>query len=295
MTRHALDLETLKAIDVHVHVEIDDEGHTALPQRFLDASAQYFKSGHRTPSIDAIADYYRSRNIAAVIFTVDTEPVTGHPPISNDAVADGAARHPDILIPFASIAPSRGQQGAEELERLIVDKGVRGVKFHPSLQNFAPNDGSADGLYAVLAKYRLPALFHTGQNGIGAGMPGGAGVKLRFSNPLYLDDVCADFPDMTVIMAHPSVPWQDEAITIATHKPNAYIDLSGWSPKYFPPQLVKAANAQLKRKVLFATDYPVLDTDRWITDFETLEIKDEVKPLIFKENAIRALRLNEEI
>lgn len=291
---HQLDLEGLKAIDVHVHVEIDDAGHTALPQKFLDASAKYFKSGDRTPSIDAIADYYRQRNIAAVIFTVDSEPVTGQRPIANDFVADGAARHPDILIPFASIAPSRGAQGVEELERLITEKGVRGVKFHPSIQGFLPNDGSADGLYAVLAKHRLPALFHTGQTGIGAGMPGGAGIKLAPSNPIYLDDVCADFPDMTVIMAHPSVPWQDEAISIATHKPNAYIDLSGWSPKYFPPQLVRAAGGMLRNKVLFATDYPVIDTDRWMTDFEALDLKDEVKPKIFKENAIRVLRLNEE-
>lgn len=293
MTASGLDLAALQAIDTHVHVEIDDEGHTALPQRFLDASAKYFKSGDRTPSIDSIAEYYRSRQMAAVIFTVDSEPVTGQVPISNDAVADGAARHPDVLIPFASIAPSRGQAGVEELERLIEDKGVRGLKFHPSLQRFAPNDGSADELYAVLAKHRLAAVFHTGQNGIGAGMPGGAGVKLRYSNPLYLDDVCADFPDLTVIMAHPSVPWQAEAITIATHKPNAYIDLSGWSPRYFPAELVQAAGRQLKHKVLFATDYPVLDADRWLADFETLDIKDEVKPLIFKENAIRALRLDE--
>ena len=289
----ALDLATLPAIDTHVHVEIDDDGHTALPQSFLDASAKYFKAGDRTPSIDAIAEYYRARDIAAVIFTVDSEPVTGQPPISNDVVADGAARHADILIPFASIAPARGRQGVKELERLITEKGVRGVKFHPSIQGFYPNDGSADDLYAVLAEHRLAAVFHTGQTGIGAGMPGGAGIKLAPSNPLYLDDVCADFPDLTVIMAHPSVPWQDEAISIATHKPNAYIALSGWSPKYFPPQLVRAANSMLRDKVLFATDYPVIDADRWIKDFATLEIKDEVRPKIFKENAIRVLRLDD--
>ena len=87
----------------------------------------------------------------------------------------------------------------------------------------------------------MPALFHTGQTGIGAGLPGGRGIKLRYSAPMLLDDVAADFPDLTIVMAHPSVPWQDEAISIATHKANVYIDLSGWSPKYFPPQLVRAA------------------------------------------------------
>ena len=99
------------------------------------------------------------------------------------------------------------------------------------------------------------------------------------------------FAALTVVMAHPSVPWVDQAISIATHKANVHIDLSGWSPKYFPPQLVKAANGLLKTKVLFGSDYPLLRPERWIADFELLDIKPEVKPLIMKENAIRALRL----
>ena len=88
----------------------------------------------------------------------------------------------------------------------------------------------------MIAEAKLPALFHTGQTGIGAGMPGGGGLRIKYSNPIHLDDVAADFPDMPIIMAHPSVPWQDEALSVAPHKPNVYIDLSGWSPKYFEPQ-----------------------------------------------------------
>ena len=128
-------------------------------------------------------------------------------------------------------------------------------------------------------------------SGIGAGLPGGRGIKLRFSDPMLLDDVAADFPHLTIVLAHPSVPWQDEAISIATHKANVYIDLSGWSPKYFPPQLVKAANTLLKTKVLFGSDYPLLRPGRWVRDFEALEIKDEVRPLILKDNAVRMLKL----
>jgi predicted TIM-barrel fold metal-dependent hydrolase len=273
-------------------VEVDDHGHTALPQSFLDWSAKYFKSGGpRTPTIDEIADRYRERKIAAVIFTVDVEKSMGQPRIPNEVVAQGAARNADILIPFASIDPARGAEGVKELERLIADHGVKGIKFHPSLQNFAPNDGSAYGLYEVLAAHKLPAVFHTGQTGIGAGMPGGGGVKLRYSDPMLLDDVAADFPDLPVILAHPSVPWQDQAISMATHKGNVYIDLSGWSPKYFPPALVKAANGALRGKVLFASDFPVIDTDRWLADFETLDIKPEVRPMILKDNAVRLLGL----
>ena len=134
---------------------------------------------------------------------------------------------------------------------------MRGFKFHPSLQGFSPDDRRYYPLYEVIEEAGLPAV-HTGQTGIGAGLPGGRGIKLRLSNPMLLDDVAADFPGMTVILAHPSVPWQDEAISIATHKANVYIDLSGWSPKYFPPQLVRAASSYLQDKMLFGTDYPLL-------------------------------------
>ena len=113
---------------------------------------------------------------------------------------------------------------------------------------------------------------------------------MKYSNPIHLDEVAADFPDMQVVMAHPSVPWQDEALSIAVHKPNVWIDLSGWSPKYFPPQLVRYANSLLKEKVLFGTDFPALTPERWLRDFDTLQIKDEVRPLILKDNARAAAR-----
>jgi predicted TIM-barrel fold metal-dependent hydrolase len=168
---------------------------------------------------------------------------------------------------------------------------VRGFKFHPSLQAFFPDDRLAYALYEVIAEHRLPAVFHTGQTAVGSGLRGGGGVLLKYSNPLHLDEVAADFPDMPVIMAHPSVPWQDEALSIALHKPNVWIDLSGWSPKYFPPQLVRYASSLLKRKVLFGTDFPALTPERWLRDFDTLDIKPEVRPLILKENARRLLGL----
>src|SRR5690606_30421070 len=132
-----------------------------------------------------------------------------------------------------------------------------------------------------------------GQTGVGAGAPGGLGVRLKYSNPIYLDDVAVDFPDMPIVIAHPSFPWQDEALAVATHKPNVYIDLSGWSPKYFPPNLVQYAHSLLKDRVLCGSDYPALRADRWIADFEKLPIKPEVRPLIMKENAIRLLGLRQ--
>ena len=146
-------------------------------------------------------------------------------------------------------------------------------------------------LYEVISQARLPALFHTGHSGIGSGLPGGGGIRLKFSNPMHVDDVAADFPEMPIVLAHPSFPWQDEALSIAMHKPEVYIDLSGWSPKYFPPQLVQYANTLLKDRVLFGSDYPLITPDRWLADFEQAGFKDEVRPLVLKENAARLLGL----
>jgi uncharacterized protein len=287
-----MDLDHLDAIDVHVHVEQDSHGCFALDQELLDASAKYFRADQdRTPTVEAIAEHYRSRRMAAVVFTVEAPAGTGHPALSSEEIADQAAAHADVLIPFGSVDPHAGKAAVVRARRLVEDHGVRGFKFHPSMQAFEPNDPRYYPLYEVLQELRVPALFHTGQTGIGAGLPGGRGIKLRYSAPMLLDDVAADFPELTIVLAHPSVPWQDEAISIATHKANVYIDLSGWSPKYFPPQLVRAANSLLKRKVLFGSDFPVITPDRWLTDFAGLEIKDDVRPLILKENAIRMLGL----
>jgi uncharacterized protein len=286
-----IDLQTIEAIDVHVHVAADLHGHKSMDDELLDAASKYFKGDPYHPTVPQIAEDYRGRNMAAVIFTVDTELATGHPALSNEEIAEAAAEHPDVLIPFGSIDPARGASGIRAARRLVEEHGVRGFKFHPSLQAFEPNDRRHYPLYAELESLGVPALFHTGQTGIGSGLPGGRGIKLRYSDPMLLDDVAADFPGLTIIMAHPSVPWQDAAIAVAQHKANVYIDLSGWSPKYFPPQLVRAANTLLKTKVLFGSDYPLLRPERWLKDFEALDIRDDVKPLIMKENAVRALGL----
>jgi predicted TIM-barrel fold metal-dependent hydrolase len=287
----SIDVDALTAIDTHVHVESDGHGHCSLDEELLAASAKYFKSGeNRTPSLAEIAEHYRERRIAAVVFTVDAHTATGHPALSSEAIVAEAAAHDDILIPFASVDPNDGSDAVARLRDLAA-AGAKGLKLHPSLQNFVPNDPAHYPLYETADELGIPLVVHTGQTGIGAGLPGGRGIKLRYSDPMLLDDVAADLPHLTVVLAHPSVPWQDSAISMATHKANVYIDLSGWSPKYFPPQLVRAANGLLKRKVLFGSDYPVISPDRWLADFAALDVKPEVRPLILKDNAIRVLGL----
>ncbi|ROO86134.1 hypothetical protein EDD29_3697 [Actinocorallia herbida] len=287
-----MNVADLTAIDFHVHVEQDAHGHFALDDELMEASSAYFKSAeHRTPTVDVIAAHYRERRMAAVIFTVDASTALRHPALSSEEIAEAAAQHPDVLIPFGSVDPHAGAKAVTRARGLVTDHGVRGFKFHPSLQGFAPNETAFYPLYEALQELGVPALFHTGQTGIGAGLPGGRGIKLGYSDPMLIDDVAADFPDLKIILAHPSVPWQDEAISIATHKANVHIDLSGWSPKYFPPRLVQAASRQLRHKVLFGSDFPLITPDRWLTDFAALDIKPDARPLILKDNAVRLLGL----
>ncbi|HUO66526.1 MAG TPA: amidohydrolase family protein [Gammaproteobacteria bacterium] len=286
-----MNLETLKAIDVHAHAEISIRDPQP-PSIFQAGAKKYFKHEHESaPTIPQIAAYYRERNMACVIFSVDGERARGIKPVSNEEVAELAAENSDVMIPFASIDPARGAEGVREARRLIEHYGVRGFKFHPQYQEFFPNDRSAYPLYEVIAEAELPALFHTGHSGMGTGLPGGGGIRLKYGNPMDVDDVAVDFPTMPIVLAHPSWPWQDEALSICLHKPQVYIDLSGWSPKYFPPQLIQYANTQLKKKVLFGTDYPLITPDRWLADFEKIDIRPEVRPLILKDNAIDLLKL----
>jgi predicted TIM-barrel fold metal-dependent hydrolase len=284
-----LDLKSLVAIDVHTHawksaLQVDDK-----PTEQQQAMGRYFRYQPQHQTVPEMAAMYRKLKMGFVVFTVDSpkEPRK----ISNEEIAELAHQHSDVAIPFASIDPHRGEEGVRAARRLIKDYGVKGFKFHPTVQEFFPNDRLAYPLYEVIAEAKLPALFHTGQTGVGAGTPGGGGLRLKYSNPLTLDDVAADFPDMPIILAHPSFPWQEEALSVATHKPQVYIDLSGWSPRYFPPILVQYANTLLKDKILFGSDYPVLSPEKWVEEFDKLPIKPEVRPKIMKENAARLLQL----
>lgn len=285
-----MDIDSLIAIDVHTHAEVSARDPQP-PTAFQEAAKKYFRHDHAQPTIPEVAAYYRERKIACVIFPVDGEHARGERPVPNEEVAELAHENGDIMIPFASIDPARGRAGIREARRLIDDFGIRGFKFHPQYQEYHANDPSAYPLYEVIAEAGLPALFHTGHSGMGTGMPGGGGIRLKYGNPMDVDDVAVDFPDMPIILAHPSWPWQDEALSICLHKPQVYIDLSGWSPKYFPPQLVQYANTQLKHKILFGTDYPLITPDRWLADFAKIDIRDEVRPLILKENAKALLKL----
>ncbi len=279
----------MKAIDIHVHFS------TAEGRRksgfYGDALETYFKTTLEVLSEDEMAKVYRDLDIMGVLLPTDDETVSGIPPISHAYVADMVQRYPETFIGFAGVDPWKGKAAINELERAVKEYGLRGAKFQQAAQAFFPNDHRFYPLWEKCTELGIVVLFHCGTTGLGAGMPGGLGIKLKYVDPLPIDDVAADFPDLTIICAHPAWPWTDVSIAMAIHKANVYVDLSGWSPKYFPPQLVRDINSRLQNKALFGTDYPFIKPDRWLRDFYTLELKPGVREKIMLENAKRVLKM----
>jgi predicted TIM-barrel fold metal-dependent hydrolase len=258
---------------------------------FEDASAKYFKAGKR-PTIPETIAYYRERKIGLVMFTVDSEFEIGARRIANEEVADAARENADIMMAFASIDPHKGKMGVREARRLLKDGVIRGFKFHPTLQGFFPNDRMAYPLYEVIAEHKLPAIFHSGHSGMGTGMPGGGGLRLKYSNPIHLDDVAADFPDMKIIIAHTvlavagrgvvGVPAQAQRL----HRP-VWLVAEIFSSAARAVRQHAAQDAHVVRVGLSTDHAGPLDQG-----FREAGFKPEVHDLILKQNAIRALGLD---
>ena len=279
----------MRAIDMHVHIP----RQPGLPDMVVEESLRrYFRLNDPPKLAEELYTRYKEWDILGVVFSVDAETVTGDSPDTNDYVAELVNAHPEQFIGFATVDPWKEDRAVEELERAVTELGLKGLKLHPIHQAFFPGDTRFYPLYEKCVELGIPALFHSGFAAAGIGMPGGGGMKLKYAAPIpHIDDVAADFPGLTVIMAHPAWPWVEEQIAVALHKPNVYIDLSGWAPRYIPPQLIHEANTRLQDKVLFGSDFPYLPPDRWLSGFEQLEIRDEVRPKILLENAKRVLGL----
>jgi len=279
----------MRAIDMHVHPGtkeylVDSGG------KYIADALDYFHRHDAIVSMEEMVAYYRRIDIKAVLLAWDAETATGLPPVTNDYVAKAVRDYPDVFIGFASVDPWKGRLAVAELERAVTELGLKGLKLHPIVQAFYLNDRRFYPLWETCSALKIPLLVHTGTTGVGAGVRGGNGLKLKYAQPIpYIDDIAADFPDLTIIGAHPSWPWQEEMLAIAVHKTNVYIDLSGWSPKYFSPSLIKYTNTILQDRVLFGSDYPFLSPERWISDFEKVGFKPEIWDKILLENAKRLL------
>jgi predicted TIM-barrel fold metal-dependent hydrolase len=279
----------VKGIDVHVHAPRQGGG----PDSNSGQMRQYFR-GEATPTdADGVYQYYKERDLFGVLLVMGpaADPPDGKPN-HNDWSAELHQRYPDQFIAFGGVDPKQGKLAVQEAARCVEKLGLRGFKFHPSTQTFEANDPAYSELWGTISDLGVPALFHTGQTGVGAGTPGQNGIKNKYARPYpYFDDLAADFPNLQIIMAHPSFPWVDEQLSVLTMKSNVWMDLSGWSPKYFSPNLIQYANTLIQDKVLFGSDFSVFTPDRWLRDWEQVAFRDEVRPKILLENAKRLFKL----
>jgi predicted TIM-barrel fold metal-dependent hydrolase len=281
-----------KAIDMHVHLPTASFLDGAI-RTYRIAAEKFFRNTVPVTAMDEVARLYEEMDIVGVLLAWDAETATGLPPLTNDEVAAIVKTYPNRFIGFASVDPWKGKRAIDEMERAITELGMSGAKFHPGIQAFYPNDAQFYPLYKKISELQVPALFHTGTNGLGAGTAGGMGIKLDYTRPIYLDTVAADFPEMTIIGAHPAWPWHEEMLAIIGHKSNVFMDLSGWSPKYIPKVIMDEARTRLQDRIMFGSDYPFITPERWLKDFDALEgFSQEVRQKILRGNAARILKLD---
>lgn len=285
--------KTVTAIDAHTHPQTE-EFLAAMGARRAQMGAHFGKE-RVAISFAEMADRYRERNMMAVIVNSDDETVSGVPGASNDLLGKAMAEHPDVFLAFCGVDPWKGRIALDEVRRCHEEFGVLGVgEFNPARQRFRPNDRRFYPLWELCSELGLVVMFHCGFPGAGAGTPGGMGVELEYARPIpYLDQVAAEFPQLRLIAAHPGWPWHLENLAACWHKANYYLDLSGWSPKYLPPEVVRYADSLITSRVLFGSDWPVLDPDRWLREFDELGIKPQSRQRILLANACELFGLEQ--
>jgi len=278
----------LRAIDFHVHLPTPDwlDGSMA---GYVEAAEAYFRSPVQRQSLDELAARYRGLDLRAVLLAWDAETATGRPRVPNETVAAACRDDPDVFTGLGSVDPHKSSAVAEVAE--IAALGLRGVKFHPSLQAFAPDDPGYWPIFAECERLGLLALFHTGTSGIGARQPGGQGIRIDYAHPLRLDAVAAAHPGLAVVAAHFGWPWHLDLIAMALHKTNVHIDISGWAPRRIPAEVIAELRGRLSGQFLWGSDFPFLGPQRCLAELEGLGLPDEVLAKVLYQNAARILRL----
>jgi predicted TIM-barrel fold metal-dependent hydrolase len=280
----------MRIIDLHCYPNtqpwIDCQGP------YVRALAEYWDREWKAKEEDDVIAEFTEAGVEAVLVALDLETTIDTPPCSNEYVAGMWKRHPDRVIQaWGAVDPFKGEIAIREAKEAIEVHGMLGFHFHPIMGHFAVNDREHYPLFEVINELKAPVMIDVGTTGMGAGIPGGMGAKIRHAHPAAIDELAADFPDLTIIAAHPGWPWVDEMTAVALHKGNVFWEMSGWAPKHFPPQLKIDMRARLQDKIMFGSDYPSLPYERIFREWDELGYKPEVMEKIYHGNAERVLGL----
>jgi predicted TIM-barrel fold metal-dependent hydrolase len=257
----------------------------------LEVTARYFRSEVRVRTVEEMAEEYKRWDLLGVLLAWDAETATGLPALTNDRVAEICAAYPEQFVGFASVDFHK-PDAAEQLDRAISELGLKGLKIHPQVQAFYPNEERWDPIWDVCERHHLPIVVHVGQTGLGAGVAGGSGIAYDYGRPMLMDMVAARHPELTVVMAHFGYPWHLEVLASAMHKTNVWVDLSGWRPKYIPPEVKRDCRGRLNERFVWGSDYPMLDPGRILDEFDEMGLEGDKLDNVLFGNAARLLGID---
>jgi len=279
----------MRKIDLHAYPGTKEWIDCQGP--YVDALATYWKREWKPKAeADVIAEFEAAR-VDVCLVALDLSTTIGTPPCSNDYVAALRDRHKCVVQAWGAVEPAKGQTAIEEARHAIRDLKMMGFHFHPIMQHFAVDDRRYYPLFEEITALKVPVMIDVGMTGMGAGMKGGMGAKTRHAHPSSIDALAADFPDLTIIMAHPGYPWIDETTVVALHKGNVFWEMSGWAPKYLPPSIVRDMRGRLADKMMFGSDYPSIPYDRLFREWGELGFSDAFLEKFYHGNAERVLGL----
>lgn len=272
-------------IDFHVHTafyETTTKTYRDLIRRSYGDKMEDFLKTYSSP--EAFIELMDQAGIDYAVILAELAPITTGI-ADNEYVAEFCSKSPR-LIPFASINPYTISRPDQELERLVKDNGFQGLKLYPTYQLYYPNDAMIYPLYAKAQELNIPVSLHIGSSVF-------VGSRLKYGDPIYVDDVAVDFPDLNLLMCHSGRPfWYDNAFGIARLHKNVYMEISGLPPHklldYFP-ELETIAH-----KVIYGSDWPGIPTIKEnIQALKDLKLSDDAKEKILGKNAARLLNLND--
>lgn len=217
--------------------------------------------------------------------------VRGSFEITYERVAAVCAQHPNRFSGLAGVDPFRGMQGIYDLERAVKELGFVGAHLYPHWFGLPPNDRRYYPYYSKCCELDIPIMMQVGHNLVYSRERRLPSV----GRPITLDDVAIDFPELKLIGIHIGVPWTDEMISMAWKHENIYIGVDAYAPKHWPKALVHYLDTYGRRKVLFGTDWPVIDPERAVSEIDDLGLRPESHADLMRENALRVFRLPETV